>query len=165
MGQKVHPYSYRLGYIKDWKSSWFANQKRYADYAIEDIKVRKFIAKELKAANVASIEVERTSNMTTVHVHCAKPGVVLGKSSTLLSETKRKLSVKLQTRNVEIRIKEVKRPDLDATVVAESISQALERRVSYRRAMKQASQRAIEAGAKGVKIYIGGRLNGSDIAR
>ncbi len=165
MGQKVSPHGLRVGVIKDWDSKWYANKKDFADYLVEDDKIRKFLKKKLYLAGVAKILIERsTDNNIRVTVFTAKPGMVIGRSGAGIDEIKADVQ-KLTGKEVAININEVRRPELDAQLVAESIAQALERRVSFRRAMKQAIGRTIKAGAKGIKVVVSGRLGGAEIAR
>ncbi|MEH7383182.1 30S ribosomal protein S3 [Bacillus sp. JJ1533] len=163
MGQKVNPIGMRVGIIRDWESKWYAG-KDYADLLHEDIKVREYIAKRLKDASVSKIEIERAANRINVTVHTAKPGMVIGKGGTEV-EALRKALNQLTGKRVHINILEIKRADLDATLVAENIARQLENRVSFRRAQKQAIQRTMRAGAQGIKTQTSGRLGGADIAR
>ncbi len=163
MGQKVNPVGLRVGIIRDWESKWYAD-KDYADLLHEDIKVREYIKKRLKDAAVSSIEIERAANRVNITLYTAKPGMVIGKGGTEVEALRQALS-KLTNKKVHINISEVKNPELDAYLVAENIAQQLERRVSFRRAMKQAIQRSVRAGAKGVRTLVSGRLGGADIAR
>ncbi|WP_077620220.1 30S ribosomal protein S3 [Bacillus sinesaloumensis] len=163
MGQKVNPVGLRVGIIKDWESKWYAG-KDYADLLHEDIKVREYITKRLSDASVSKIEIERAANRINVTVHTAKPGMVIGKGGTEV-EALRKALNQLTGKRVHINILEIKRADIDATLVAENIARQLENRVSFRRAQKQAIQRAMRAGAKGIKTQTSGRLGGADIAR
>ena len=165
MGQKVSPHGLRVGIIKDWDSKWYANSKGFADYLIEDNKVRKFIKKRLYIAGVSRILIERAAaNQMRVTVLTAKPGMVIGRTGSGIDELKAEVE-KLTKRTVSINIVEVKRPELDAQLTAESIAQALEKRISFRRAMKQAIGRTMKAGAKGIKVLVSGRLGGAEIAR
>ena len=163
MGQKVNPHGLRVGVIKDWDSRWYADAE-YADYLVEDYNIRKFLKKKLYSAGVSKIEIERASDRVKVILYTAKPGVVIGKGGAEIEVTKKELS-KLTDKKVLVDIKEIKRPDRDAQLVAESIAQQLENRVSYRRAMKQAIGRSMKLGAKGIKVKVGGRLAGAEIAR
>lgn len=163
MGQKVNPVGLRVGVIRDWESKWYAD-KDYADLLHEDIRVREFIQKRLKDAAVSGIEIERAANRINITLHTAKPGMVIGKGGSEV-EALRQALTKLTDKKVHINISEVKNPELDAYLVAENIAQQLERRVSFRRAMKQAIQRSVRAGAKGVRTLVSGRLGGADIAR
>ena len=165
MGQKVSPHGLRVGVIKDWDSKWYAGKKNFSDYLVEDNKIREFIKKELYAAGVAKVVIERAAeNQIRVIVLTAKPGMVIGRSGDGIEALKKDL-VKMTGKEVEISIVEVKRSELDAQLSAESVAQALERRVSFRRAMKQQISRAMKAGAKGIKIVVSGRVGGAEIAR
>jgi len=164
MGQKVNPHGLRVGVIQDWDSRWFANKATFGDTLVEDYNVRNFIKKSLKEAGVPKIEIERYADKVRIHVYCAKPGIVIGRGGENIE--KLRLSVeKMMGKSVYINIVEVKQPDLDATLVAENIAAQLENRVSYRRAMKQAIGRSMKLGAKGIKVKVGGRLAGAEIAR
>lgn len=164
MGQKVNPHGLRVGVIKDWDSRWFANKAAFGDTLVEDYNVRNFIKKSLKDAGVPKVEIERYADKVRIHVYCAKPGIVIGRGGENIE--KLRLSVeKMMGKSVYINIVEVKQPDLDATLVAENIAAQLENRVSYRRAMKQAIGRSMKLGAKGIKVKVGGRLAGAEIAR
>ncbi|WP_096202137.1 30S ribosomal protein S3 [Bacillus sp. FJAT-45350] len=163
MGQKVNPIGLRVGVIRDWESKWYA-EKDYADLLHEDIKIREYIEKRLKDASVSKIEIERAANRVNVTVHTAKPGMVIGKGGSEV-EALRKALNELTGKRVHINIFEIKQADLDAKLVAENIARQLENRISFRRAMKQAIQRTMRAGAKGIKTQVSGRLGGADIAR
>jgi small subunit ribosomal protein S3 len=163
VGQKVHPVGLRIGIIRDWESRWYAG-KDYADLLHEDLKVREYIAKRLKDSSVSKVEIERAANRLNVTIHTAKPGMVIGKGGTEV-EALRKALNSLTGKRVHINILEIKRADLDAKLVAENIARQLENRVSFRRAQKQVIQRAMRAGAKGIKTMVSGRLGGADIAR
>lgn len=163
MGQKVSPIGLRVGIIRDWESKWYAD-KDYGDLLLEDVKIREYLKGKLKDASVSRVEIERAANRVNVTVHTAKPGMVIGKGGSEV-EVIRAHIAKLSNKKVHINISEIKRPDLDATLVAESIAQQLERRVSFRRAMKQSIQRSIRSGAKGIKTAVSGRLGGAEIAR
>lgn len=164
MGQKVNPHGLRVGVIKDWDSKWYASSKEFADYLIEDHKIRKFLKKKLYAAGISNIEIERSAGRVRATVHTAKPGIIIGKGGKDIELTKKALSKSIG-KDVELEIKPVKRPDMDAQLVAENIAQQLEQRVSFRRAMKSAMQRTMKNGAKGIKSSVSGRLGGADIAR
>ncbi|MBQ1302809.1 MAG: 30S ribosomal protein S3 [Firmicutes bacterium] len=165
MGQKVNPHGLRVGVIKDWDSKWYANKKEFADYLVEDEKIRQFLKKKLYLAGVAKVLIERSAaNAVKVSIFTAKPGMVIGKSGAGIEEIKADIQ-KLTGKEAVININEVRRSELDAQLVAESIAQALERRVSFRRAMKQAISRAMKAGAKGIKVVVSGRVGGAEIAR
>ncbi|WP_046176554.1 30S ribosomal protein S3 [Domibacillus indicus] len=163
MGQKVHPHGLRVGIIRDWDSKWYA-EKDYADLLHEDLKVRSYIEERLKDASLSRVEIERAANRVNITVHTAKPGMVIGKGGSEV-EALRKALNELTGKRVHINIVEVKRADLDAKLVAENIARQLENRVSFRRAQKQAIQRTIRSGAKGIKTQVSGRLGGADIAR
>ncbi|TCS94181.1 30S ribosomal protein S3 [Hazenella coriacea] len=163
MGQKVNPVGLRVGVIRDWDSKWYGG-KDYADLLHEDIKVRDFIKNRLKDAAVSRVEIERAANRINIGIHTAKPGMVIGKGGSEVEALRQSLA-KLTNKKVHININEVKNPELDAYLVAENIAQQLERRVSFRRAMKQAMQRTLRSGAKGIRTTVSGRLGGADIAR
>ncbi len=163
MGQKVNPVGMRVGIIRDWESKWYAG-KDFADLLHEDIKLREYIKDRLKDAAVASIEIERAANRVNITIHTAKPGMVIGKGGTEVEALREQLS-KMTNKKVHININEIKNPDLDASLVAENIARQLENRISFRRAQKQAIQRTMRAGAKGIKTLVSGRLGGADIAR
>ena len=165
MGQKVSPHGLRVGVIKDWDSKWYADKKNFADYLVEDNKVRTYVKKKLYVAGVSKVLVERTAeNKMRVIVLTAKPGMVIGRSGDGIEVLKADLK-KMTGKEVEISIEEVRRSEMDAQLTAESVAQALERRVSFRRAMKQAIGRTMKAGAKGIKIMVSGRVGGAEIAR
>ena len=163
MGQKVNPHGLRVGVIKDWDSRWYA-EADFADNLVEDNEIRTFLKKKLYSAGIAKIEIERASNRVKVIVYTAKPGIVIGKGGSAIEEVKRQL-VKMTGKRVLIDVKEVKRPDKDAQLVAENIAAQLENRISFRRAMKSCMQRTMRAGAKGIKTSVSGRLGGGDMAR
>ena len=163
MGQKVNPHGLRVGVIKDWDSKWYADAE-FSDYLVEDYKIRKFLKKKLYSAGVSKIEIERASDRVKVIIYTAKPGVVIGKGGAEIEVTKKELA-KLTDKKVMVDIKEIKRPDRDAQLVAENIAQQLENRVSFRRAMKSCMGRTMKSGAMGIKTCCSGRLGGADIAR
>ena len=163
MGQKVNPHGLRVGVIKDWDSKWYADAE-FSDYLVEDYNIRKFLKKKLYSAGVSKIEIERASDRVKVIIYTAKPGVVIGKGGAEIEVTKKELS-KLTDKKVMVDIKEIKRPDRDAQLVAENIAQQLENRVSFRRAMKSCMSRTMKSGAMGIKTCCSGRLGGADIAR
>lgn len=163
MGQKVHPKGLRVGVIYDWDSRWFA-RKNFSELLLEDQKIRDHIKNKLYHAGIPRIEIERKPQEITVIIHAAKPGVVIGRGGTGIEVLRRELS-SMTGKRVIIHAMEVKRPELDAQLVAENVAEAIERRVSYRRAMKQAVMRAMRSGAKGIKIRVSGRLAGAEIAR
>jgi small subunit ribosomal protein S3 len=164
MGQKVHPHGLRIGIIKDWDSRWYAEERAFADNLIEDHKIREFIKKRHFAAGVPRVEIERTVNKVTVSVHAAKPGVIIGKSGVEIDKLRKDLEA-LTGKKVSVNIIEIKNSDANAQLVAESIAAQLEKRVSFRRAMKSAMQRAMRLGVKGIKTSCAGRLGGAEIAR
>ena len=165
MGQKVNPHGFRVGVNKNWNSKWFADKSNFADFLVEDNKVRNYVKKKLYAAGVASVVIERpAADKVKVIIATARPGMVIGRSGDGIDELKKNL-VKLTGKTVNISIEEVRRAELDAQLTAESIAQALERRVSFRRAMKSAIQRTMKSGAKGIKVLVSGRLGGAEIAR
>ena len=165
MGQKVSPHGLRVGVIKDWESKWYGDKKNFADYLAEDHQIREYVKKKLYVAGVSKILIERSSdNKIRVIILTAKPGMVIGRSGDGIEALKKGL-VKLTGKEIEISIKEVRRSELDAQLTAESVAQALERRVSFRRAMKQVIGRTMKAGAKGIKVAVSGRLGGAEIAR
>ena len=163
MGQKVNPHGLRVGIIKDWDSRWYA-ENDFSDYLVEDYKIRKYLKDKLYSAGVSKIEIERASDRIRVIIHTAKPGVIIGKGGAEIEVTKNQLS-KLTDKKVLIDIKEIKKPDKDAQLVAENIAQQLENRVSFRRAMKSCMGRTMKSGALGIKASCSGRLGGADIAR
>ncbi len=163
MGQKVNPVGLRIGVIRDWESRWYAG-KDYAELLHEDLKVREYITKRLKDASVSKVEIERAANRLNITVHTAKPGMVIGKGGTEVESLRKALNA-LTGKRVHINILEIKKADIDAKLVAENIARQLENRVSFRRAQKQVIQRAMRAGAKGIKTMVSGRLGGADIAR
>ena len=163
MGQKVNPHGLRVGIIKDWDTKWYA-EKDFADYLIEDVNIRKFIKKKLYASGVSKIANERTAGRVKISVYTAKPGIVIGKNGQAIEELKNELQ-KMTAQKVAVNIEEIKRPELDAQLVAENIALQLENRVTFRRAMKQAMGRTMKFGAKGIKTMVSGRLGGADIAR
>ena len=163
MGQKVSPIGLRIGVIRDWESRWYA-EGDFADNLNEDYKIRQFLKKKLYSAGVSKIEISRAAGRVKVTVHTAKPGIVIGKEGKEIDKTKAEIAA-LSGKKVDLNVKEIKRPDLDAQLVAENIAQQLENRISYRRAMKGAMGRTMKFGAKGIKTSIAGRLSGADIAR
>ena len=164
MGQKMHPHGLRVGIIKDWDSKWYANKKHYSDYLIEDHKIREYVKKKLFIAGISKVEIERTAKFVKVNVYTAKPGLVIGKGGNLAENLKDELK-KMIGKEVNLNIVEVKSPDLDAVLVAENICSQLERRISFRRAMKQCMQKTMKSGAQGIKTAVSGRLGGADMAR
>ncbi len=163
MGQK-HPTGFRVGVIRDWNSKWYADSKNFSDYLVEDQKIRKFLKKKLYLAGISKIEVERTAKAIKVNLYAAKPGIIIGKGGAGVESVRAELK-KLIGKDININIVEVKNVDLDAQLVAENIAGQLERRISFRRAMKQCMQKATKAGALGIKTAVSGRLGGADMAR
>ena len=163
MGQKVHPIGMRVGIIRDWDAKWYA-EKEYAEFLHEDLKIRKFIASKLADAAVSTVEIERAANRVNISIHTAKPGMVIGKGGSEVENLRKELN-SLTGKRGHINIVEIKKPDLDAKLVGEGIARQLENRVAFRRAQKQAIQRTMRSGAKGIKTQVSGRLNGADIAR
>jgi len=163
VGQKVHPHGLRLGIIKTWDAKWYAD-KDYAKFLHEDVKIRKFIKEKLYAAGLSRIEIERAANRVKVTIHTAKPGMVIGRGGASIEELKQNLK-KLTDKNIDVNIAEIKQAEMDATLVAEGIAAQLEKRIAFRRAMKQAVTRTMRMGAKGIKVMAGGRLGGAEIAR
>ncbi|MGD8908793.1 MAG: 30S ribosomal protein S3 [Chromatiales bacterium] len=164
MGQKVHPTGIRLGIVKDWTSKWYADSKHYADLLNNDLTVREFLKKKLSQASVSRIQIDRPANNAHITVHTARPGLVIGKKGEDIDALRAEVSSMMGI-PVHMSIEEIRKPELDAQLVAESIAQQLERRVMFRRAMKRAVQNAMRLGAEGIKVNIGGRLNGAEIAR
>ena len=164
MGQKVHPTGARVGIIKDWNSKWYADSKDFANYLVEDQKIRKFLKKKLYTAGISKIEIERTAKMVKISLYTAKPGIIIGKGGAGVEALKAEVS-KLIGKDVNLNIVEVKNIDTDAQLVAENIAGQLERRISFRRAMKQCMQKTMKAGALGIKTSVSGRLGGADMAR
>lgn len=164
MGQKVNPHGLRVGVIKNWDSRWFVKDNNFGDTLVEDYKLRKVLKDKLYSAGIPKIEIERDATKVRLHIHCSKPGMVIGKGGTEI-EKLRKYCEKLVKKSVFINVVEVKAADMDAQLVAESIAQQLEKRVSFRRAMKMAIGKSMKAGAKGIKTQVSGRLGGAEIAR
>ena len=164
MGQKMHPHGLRVGVIKDWSSKWYADSKNFADYLVEDQKIREYVKKKLYVSGISKIEIERTAKFVKVNVYTAKPGLVIGKGGNLAESLKAEIT-KMINKDVNLNIVEVKDADLDAQLVAENIAGQLERRISFRRAMKQCMQKSMKAGALGIKTAVSGRLGGADMAR
>ncbi|WP_134644969.1 30S ribosomal protein S3 [Weissella cibaria] len=166
MGQKINPTGMRVGIIRDWDAKWYANKKDYATALHEDLKLRKYIETKLADASVSRIEIERTANRVNISIHTAKPGMVIGKGGSEVDALRNELSkLVAKGERVHINIIEIKKPDLDAHLVGSQVASDLERRVAFRRAMRGAIQRAMRAGAKGIKTQVSGRINGADIAR
>lgn len=165
MGHKVHPNAFRLGVFRPWEANWFANPKDYTNMLHEDLEMRRIILARLRNAGIAKIETERSSNaQLTVTIHTAKPGIVIGKGGSSVDQLREDLEKRFGNR-VRISIQEIKQPELDAQLVAENIASQIERRISYKRAMKQSILRTMRAGAKGIRLYAGGRLRGAEMAR
>ena len=165
MGQKVNPHGLRVGVIKDWDSRWFANKATFGDTLVEDYNVRNYIKKNLYAAGVPRVEIERfAEDKVRIHIHCAKPGIVIGRGGTEIEKLRQKLE-KMMGKQGAVNIVEVKNPDINSQLVAEKIALDLENRISFRRTMKQAIGRAMRLGAKGIKVMVSGRLGGAEIAR
>ena len=164
MGQKINPHGLRVGIIKDWDSKWYADKKSFGDYLVEDDKIRKFVKKKLFIAGISTIEIERAANRIKLSIHTAKPGMVIGKGGSGVEELRKEVE-KMTGKSVVINVEEVKIPELDAQLVAENIASQLERRVSFRRAMKQSIQRTMRFGGKGMKTQVAGRVGGADMAR
>ncbi|WP_252232520.1 30S ribosomal protein S3 [Clostridium sp. ZBS15] len=165
MGQKVHPHGLRVGVIKGWDAKWYANKKDFADNLIEDNQIRKFVKKELFSAGISKIEIERAAKRVKLNIYTAKPGVVIGKGGSGIESLKKKLTNYISGKNILINIVEVKSVEAEAQLMAENIAAQLEKRISFRRAMKQTMQRAMRHGIKGVKTSCSGRLGGAEIAR
>jgi small subunit ribosomal protein S3 len=163
MGQKVHPEAMRVGYIHDWKSNWF-NERHFAEYLHEDIKIREHIVRKLAHAGLSDITIRKDSNDLEVNIHTARPGIVIGKSGAEVDALRRDLH-KMTSKQIKVNILEIKRPELDAKLVAQSIAEQLQNRVAFRRAMKRALTSAMRSGAKGVKVQVSGRLGGAEMAR
>ena len=164
MGQKVNPHGLRVGVIKDWDSRWYASDEKVGDLIVEDQKIRKYLKKTLYGAGVPKIEIERSADTVTIYLHCARPGVVIGKGGEQIEQYRLAVE-KMIGKKVKLNIVEVRNPDMNAQLVAENIAQQLEKRISFRRAMKKAMQQATRLGAKGIKVTCGGRLGGAEIAR
>ncbi len=163
MGQKVHPKGFRIGIIRDWDSNWYADRD-YTDLLHEDYKLRNYIKEHFYTAGISKVEIQRTGNRVRVTIHTAKPGIVIGRGGVEVEKLKADL-IKMTGKNININIQEIKKPELDAQIVAENIAQQLEKRISFRRAMKQTVGRTMRAGAIGIKVAISGRLGGAEIAR
>ncbi|MEX0371948.1 30S ribosomal protein S3 [Spiribacter roseus] len=164
MGHKVHPTGFRLGITEDWRSMWFANSNRYGDQLYTDYKIREFIRERLAHASISKIRIERPAKNALITVHTARPGIVIGKKGEDIDRLRRQLTQRMGI-PVHVNIEEIRKPELDAQLVADNVAQQLERRIMFRRAMKRAVGNAMRLGAKGIKVQVGGRLNGSEIAR
>ena len=165
MGQKVHPTGIRLGIVKDWTSKWYADSKQYPEFLNSDLQVRAFLKKKLSQASVSRIQIERTAGSANITIHTARPGLVIGKKGEDIERLRNTVRNMMALPSVHINIEEIRKPELDAQLVAESIAQQLERRIMFRRAMKRAVQNTMRIGAEGVRINVAGRLNGAEIAR
>ncbi len=164
MGQKVNPHGLRVGIIKDWDSVWYADKKNYADFLVEDNKMRTYIKKKLYNSNVSKVNIERTNERVKITIHTSKPGIIIGRNGASIQELSNELQ-KMTTQKVMINIEEIKKPELDSQLVAEDIARQLENRITFRRAMKQAMTRTMRLGAKGIKTACSGRLGGAEMAR
>lgn len=164
MGQKINPIGFRLGIVRDWDAKWYADKKDFSKFLLEDVKIRRFIEKRLANASVSRIEIERAAKKINVSIHTAKPGMVIGKGGSEVEKLRKEIN-SLTGKNIHINIVEIKKPDLDAKLVGESMARQLEARIAFRRVQRQATQRSMRAGAKGVKTQVSGRLNGADMAR
>ena len=165
MGQKVNPHGLRVGVIKDWNAKWYADKKNFADNLVEDHKIREFVKKELFNAGISKVEIERAAKRVKLNIYTAKPGVIIGKGGSGIEKLKKQLSTIIAEKNILINIVEVKNVEVESQLMAENIAAQLEKRISFRRAMKQTIQRSMKSGAKGVKIACSGRLGGAEIAR
>lgn len=164
MGQKVHPTGIRLGYIKDWTSRWYANTQNYPIFLYNDLKVREYLKKRLGHASISRIQINRPANNAHITIHTARPGLVIGKKGEDIDALRRDISEMIGV-PVQLNVEEIRKPELDAQLVAEGVAQQLEKRIMFRRAMKRAVQNTMRLGAEGIKINVGGRLNGAEIAR
>lgn len=164
MGQKVHPKGIRIGVNRSWDSKWYANKRNFAKFFLQDTEIRKSIHAKIADAGIARIEIERSIKNVVINIYTSKPGVIIGRQGAAIDQLKTDLEKKFNER-FEINIKEIKKPDLEAELVADVIARQIEKRFAYRRAAKMAIQKAMESGAKGIKVYLGGRLNGVEIAR
>ena len=165
MGQKVNPHGLRVGIIKDWDTQWYASKKDFSANLIEDYNIRKFLKKKYYQSGISKITIDRAANKLNVNIYTARPGVVIGKAGAGVEIIKKEVGAMCKDKNVNINIHEVKRPDIDAQLVAENIASQLEKRASFRRSMKQAMSKAMKGGAKGIKTMVSGRLDGAEIAR
>lgn len=163
MGQKINPNGFRLGVIRDWESKWYAD-RGYKDTLNEDLRIRRFISKKLKDASVSTVEIERAANRINISINTSKPGMVIGKGGSEVEALRKQLNA-LTKKQVHVNIVEIKKPDLDAKLVADGIARQLEARIAFRRAVRQATQRTMRAGAEGIRVQTSGRLNGADMAR
>ncbi len=165
MGQKVNPHGLRVGVIAGWNAQWYANKKDFSKYVLEDHKIREYIKKKYYAFGISKVAIERAQDKVVVNIHTSKPGMLIGTKGAGVEQLKKELGKIVKAGSIHINILEVKRPDMDAVLVAESVAQQLEKRASFRRTMKQAMSRVMRSGAKGVKIMVAGRLDGAEIAR
>lgn len=165
MGQKVNPHGLRVGVIKSWDTQWFAEKKNFSDNLVEDYNIRKFLKKTYYTSSISKIIISRTADKVIIDIYTSKPGILIGRAGAGVEQMKKEVEKLVKKANISINIMEIKHPDTDAQLVAEGIAAQLEKRVSFRRAMKQAMQRTMKAGAKGVKTMVGGRLDGAEIAR
>ncbi len=165
MGQKVHPIGFRVGIYRDWDARWFAPSKTYGKQLLEDLEIRKFLAKNLESAEIAQVEIEKAGDNLRIIIHSGRPGQLIGKKGQKIEQLRNQLASMLKKVSVEISVQEVKKPEVNATLIAQGIAGQLVRRVSYKRAMKRAALAAIRGGAKGIKICCAGRLGGAEIAR
>lgn len=165
MGQKVNPHGLRVGVIKSWDTQWFAEKKNFSDNLVEDYNIRKFLKKTYYTSSISKIIISRTADKVIIDIYTSKPGILIGRAGAGVEQMKKEVEKLVKKANISINIMEIKHPDADAQLVAEGIAAQLEKRVSFRRAMKQAMQRTMKAGAKGVKTMVGGRLDGAEIAR
>ena len=164
MGQKVHPKSIRLGIVQDWNAKWYGNNKDYQNFFLEDVKIREFIKKKLYHAGISNIDIERVGNRLTIIIYTGKPGIVIGRGGSEIENLRLSLK-KLTSNQINIKVIEVKKPEIEAQLIAENIALQLEKRVSFRKAVKQAVQKAMKFGAGGIKVAVSGRLGGAEIAR
>ncbi len=165
MGQKVNPHGLRVGVIAGWNAQWYANKKDFSKYVLEDHKIREYIKKKYYAFGISKVAIERAQDKVLINIHTSKPGMLIGTKGAGVEQLKKELGKIVKAGSIHINILEVKRPDMDAVLVAESVAQQLEKRASFRRTMKQAMSRVMRSGAKGVKIMVAGRLDGAEIAR
>lgn len=165
MGQKVNPNGFRIGVNKDWSSQWFADKKTFAKYLLEDNKIRRVINEKYSQCGISKVVIDRTDRRLTVNIYASKPGMLIGVKGAEIDVIKKQIAKILDAKDITINIKEVKRPDVDSTLVAQSIALQLEKRVAFKRACKMAIQKTMKAGAKGIKVMVSGRLNGAEIAR
>ena len=164
MGQKVNPHGLRVGIIKDWDSKWYTDKENFSDYLVEDYEIREYVKEKLFIAGISKVEIERAANRIKLSIHTAKPGMVIGRGGSGVEALRKELE-KMTGKNIIVNVEEVKVMELDAQLVAENIASQLERRISFRRAMKQSIQRTMRSGAKGIKTSVSGRLGGADMAR